>query len=129
MLYGPTAFFTKLSLFLLYLSLFRPKPTTRILIYIGITAISMMYSVTTITEAVLCIPLPGHSWISTVYTRKCINTKTIGYVAGSFNVVSDLYLLVLPLPIVWSLQLPLRKKIGLSAIFMSGFLSVTPLTD
>ncbi|MCJ1346583.1 hypothetical protein MMC31_004801, partial [Peltigera leucophlebia] len=46
------------------------------------------------------------------------------YVQGIFNIVSDFYVLVLPLPVVWKLQLPLRKKIAVSAVFMTGLLSV-----
>ena len=39
---------------------------------------------------------------------------------GAASVVSDLYLVILPLPAVWSLQLPFRKKIGVSAMFLTG---------
>ena len=94
----------------------------RILIYAGIVAISMMYTTMTISEAISCLPRPGQTWLMAASTSKCFNTKTITYVAGPFNVLNDVYLLTLPLFVVWNLQLPLQKKIGVSAIFASGFL-------
>ncbi|KAL6718612.1 hypothetical protein ACLMJK_002846 [Lecanora helva] len=47
----------------------------------------------------------------------------IGYVRGPFNVLSDLYLLILPLPAVWQLHLPFRARLGLAAVFLTGFLA------
>ena len=44
------------------------------------------------------------------------------YIQGVFNVVSDFYLLLLPVPVVWNLQMPLRKKIGILTIFTTGLL-------
>ena len=39
---------------------------------------------------------------------------------GVVSVLSDLYLIILPLPAVWNLQLPLRRKLAVSAMFFTG---------
>lgn len=53
---------------------------------------------------------PGH----------CINYTVAGLVYGSMNIASDLLIFVLPLPTVWRLKLPIKEKVGVSLIFMSG---------
>ncbi|TQN64938.1 hypothetical protein CSHISOI_10483 [Colletotrichum shisoi] len=36
------------------------------------------------------------------------------------NVITDLYLLSIPIPVLWGAQLPLRKKLGLIVLFSGG---------
>ena len=120
--YGPAVFFAKLSLFLLYLRLFEPDWWTKSLIYFGIISILAFYTATTVTFGVLCIPRSGETWAESSFSTRCGKSIVMTYIQGIFNVVSDFYLFVLPIPVVWQLQMPLRKKIGVSAIFMTGLL-------
>jgi len=53
---------------------------------------------------------PGH----------CILTLKADYGYGSLNFITDLLIFVLPLPMVWRLQLSRKEKIGVSVIFMIG---------
>lgn len=124
MVYGPAVFFAKLSLFLLYLRIFSPDRWTRVMIYLGATACFVCYMATAVTMTALCVPRHGESWFIALLSSRCHKAITMTYVQGIFNIVSDFYLLLLPIPVVWKLQLTLRKKIGISAIFMTGLLSV-----
>lgn len=126
MLYGPTVFFAKLSLLLLYHRIFSPDRWTRLFIYFGIGVIFIVYTITASILVGLCIPRKGEGWALALRSSRCRDTMVMTYVQGIFNIVSDFYVLVLPLPVVWKLQLPLRKKIGVSAVFMTGLLSVPP---
>ena len=121
MTYGPTVFFAKLSLFALYLRLFHPAYWTRILIYFGILITFVFYTAITVAEGVLCIPRSGESWAKATSTR-CHQDVYVGFYLGLFNVVSNFYILILPIPVIWQLQMPTRKKIGVCAIFMTGIL-------
>lgn len=51
---------------------------------------------------------------------KCANTKAIELFSAAFNMVLDVWVVCLPLPIVWHLQMPKQKKIGISATFALG---------
>ncbi|CAF9938930.1 MAG: hypothetical protein HETSPECPRED_001426 [Heterodermia speciosa] len=42
---------------------------------------------------------------------------------GVFGVISDIYILGLPIPTTLKLNLPLRKRLGVIAIFMIGFVA------
>jgi hypothetical protein len=122
MLYGPVVFFAKASLFLLYLRLFSPDRWTRNLIYFGLVTTFVMYLATTVAFGVLCLPRPGESWLEALLSPRCTKSLSMTYVQGIFNVVSDFYVLIIPIPVTLKLQLPLQKKIGVCAIFMTGLL-------
>jgi len=121
--YGPAIFFAKLSIFMFYLRTFGPNRWTRHLTYFGITVNLVVYSGTTIAFGVLCVRRPGETWIQDQLTHRCLyNTKAVGYLQGSFGVVSDLFIFILPLPVIWNLQMPTRRKVGVMAIFATGLL-------
>ena len=122
MVYGPGIFFAKLSLFLLYLRLFKPNLWTRACIYFGIASTFAVYVATTVAFGALCIPRSGETWLEADFSPRCRSSLVMSYVQGIFNVVSDFYLLILPIPVVWNLQMPMRKKIGVLTIFTTGFL-------
>lgn len=56
--------------------------------------------------------IPGHCGDS--------NMKYIA--AASVDLVIDVIIIVLPMPILWGLQLPLARKIALMGVFALGFL-------
>lgn len=123
LLYGPITFAAKLSLFLLYYRLFSQYRWMRNLIYIGMGVIAANYFATVIVFGYLCIPRRGHGWIETFLHPRCQKQFiVISYFRGPFNVLSDVYLLLLPLPAVWHLNMPLRKRIGIAGIFLTGSL-------
>ena len=122
MSYGPTIFFTKLSLLLLYLRIFSPDQKARYAIYFGIIANLIFYMVTTIFFGVWCIPRPEQTWLESSQTPRCQQSVIMDYPQGIFGVISDLYIFVLPMPNIVKLNLPYRKKVGIAAIFAVGSL-------
>ncbi len=95
----------------------------RQLVYLGIGLNAAAYTAFTITLGVLCLPHRGQSWLEVPFSPRFRRSFVlIGYVQGPFNLVSDLYLLLMPLPAVWQLHLPLRKRLGISGIFLTGFM-------
>lgn len=76
-----------------------------------------------ISFVVLCGPKTGQSqfsYISALTSAECARTFPLVVMLGVVNVVSDVYLILLPLPAVWSLDLSLRRKVGVSAMFFTG---------
>ena len=93
------------------------------MVYLGIALVLAMYTAGMAVYGYLCLPHHGENWLQAGLSSRCHRQFImIGYVRGPFNVVSDFYLLLLPLPAVWQLQLPLQKKLGISAIFLTGSL-------
>ena len=116
----------KLSLFILYLRLFKPNRLTRWLIIIGMAACVIFYTVTIILNAALCVPSPQgpndtQAWI--LQSESCgWPEQLISVAQGAFGTFSDIYLLVIPLQMVMRLHLPTRRKLAISAVFLTGIM-------
>ena len=82
----------------------------------------LFYTTCLLMEAISCTPRTGETWLAAQLSRRCGRDLTLGYVMAAFNVLSDFYLLAIPIPVVWRLQLPLRRKVGVSAVFVTAFL-------
>ena len=122
MLYSPTVLMVKLSLLFLYLHIFRPNVRLRHCIHFGIWFLCLFYSATFIAYAVLSIPRPGQSQLAAILSVDTARDIPLGITQGAINVVSDFYIFCLPIPVVWKLQMPRKKKIGVFAVFVTGLL-------
>jgi hypothetical protein len=112
----------KLSLLLLYLQIFRSNLKLRYCIYISMVFLTLFYAGMLIAYAVLSIPKPGQSQLASLLSVNTAKDIPLGITQGAVNIASDFYILCLPMPVVWKLQLPQRKKIGVLSIFMTGLL-------
>lgn len=95
----------------------------RICIYVGSALLVAFYVGVTITMAILTTPSSGETWVDHIFSQNELNAQyevAVPFAAVGF--VFDVYLLVLPLRAVWKLQLPNRRKIGVTLIFMTGLL-------
>ena len=109
-------FFTKLCLLILYYRLFSPSNIMRYLIYFGVAFTFVFYIIYTFLYGLLC---PNTS----PKAASCASDlKTLGLATAAINVVDDFYILLIPLSAISSLQLPPMRKLGLLAIFFTGFL-------
>ena len=123
LLYGPIIFCTKYCVLLPYYRLFGRHQWMRRLVYLGIGCILATYAAQESLYGYLCLPRPRQSWLEAALSSRVHESfVVVGYFGGSFSLASDLYLLFLPLPAVWQLHLPLRKKLGVAGIFMTGSL-------
>ena len=116
--YTLTVNFAKLALFLLYYRLFASHRGTKIAIYSGIVINCLIYVSFAISYCVLCIPGRGESWVAT----KCTRSNKQNDFLGTFSLASDLYIFVLPLPVLSSLQMPFGRKLGVAATFGTGLM-------
>ena len=114
--------FAKIALFLLYYRIFASSRAATIAICLGILLCSCYYISAAIVLLVLCVPRSHDSWISPRSIARCRPTTRLGIPGGVFNLVSDLYIFVLPLPLLLKLQMPLRRKIGITALFLTGLM-------
>ena len=58
----------------------------------------------------------------------CFSSRKLGLASGSINVISDFSILILPVPIIWRLQMSKKRKVGITAVFGIGlFACVTSI--
>lgn len=110
-------FFVKISILLLYFRIFSVNRTMRILIHVGIYIQIVFYLAYVGTYAALNVICVSATSLS---KPLCISTWIIVEVQGSINVVTDFYILALPVIMVSQLQLTFRRKLGVIAVFMTG---------
>jgi hypothetical protein len=109
--------FIKMSLLFLYLRL-SPDKGFRIAVY-AMIGLSIAFSISSIfASALQCIPVsmlwnpnqPGH----------CIDVIAFYYANAAINIVTDVIIYVLPIRVLWGLQLPKRQRLGLAFLFSLG---------
>ena len=111
-------FSAKVSILLLYLRIFSISTPLRISIHIGILIMALFCAASVgigIGSVVKCVGIAAKT------LHYCHNvTGPIQLFNSAFNVVTDIWILILPMPLIWNLQLPHRRKIGFAAVFSAG---------
>lgn len=130
--YGPFVWIIKLSLFLLLLEAFGSLRWLRHLIYTGILVTGIVHGSICIALAAACIPRHDNSklaYLTAISAPRCARNYYLNVWPGLFNIFSDCYLLILPLPAVWHLHLPTGKKVGITMMFLTGLAYVSSLVQ
>lgn len=122
-LYGIIVFLIKLSILLQYLRILVPNRKASMFLYVAIQTLIrsnfLFYFVDTIIEIVMCTPREK-IWNLLMTTGHCFNANAAYMATGVFNVVSDFSIPILPMVPIWKLQMPLRRKLMIMAIFAAG---------
>ncbi|KAI9833366.1 MAG: hypothetical protein M1826_007464 [Phylliscum demangeonii] len=109
----------KLSILLLYQRLFSSSKKMMIAIYLTAFFVFGYNIAGFFTTVFRCTPR-AKAWDLRITTGACHNHDWLLIFFGVLNVITDFAVLILPLPIVWSLHLPRRQKLALMALFMTG---------
>ncbi|KAI0024606.1 hypothetical protein F4780DRAFT_724348 [Xylariomycetidae sp. FL0641] len=119
------AMLVKFTILAFYYRLFRPVQLARWLIWTGIATIAAFYLVTIIVLLANCIPHHSETWQSRVNVGTCpVVQVRIALAQGVFGLVSDLYILAIPVWQVSGLSLPPKRKAGLLVVFLTGLMAI-----
>lgn len=120
MVYSIALLATKLSIMLLiqrvFCSVKRDVPywLTVFLIFANTT----FYFCFLVVPAALCRPR-RKIWMPDE-PGSCLDVMSLYVASGTFNFLSDIAMLSVPIYMIWSLQMSFRRKLGISAIFGTG---------
>ena len=122
--YYLAVFLVKMSILLMYLNISRGlgsgdrfRKFTLWTIYL----ITLHFITTVIVTGAQCIPLSRY-WNGPSDGGHCINITAFFYSTNIFTIFTDILILALPIPTLWRLQMPRKKRLGLIAIFGVGVL-------
>lgn len=118
-IYGPALWFAKTAILALYLRLFSVVNWLRWCCYIGIVFLFATYWSLVPVSIVYNFPHGNERWDLTT-TTKSVKSQIAYLIAGAISVISDIYILILPFPILYKLQTSLRRKFGLSIVFSTA---------
>lgn len=97
-----------------------PHPTYRKVCFSTIGYIAVSSTIITLINLFHCNPVRGGWDHDPALGAKCYDPSIFYYVYSSLNVVTDILLVVIPIPILLKLQLPPKVKIGLVVMFAGG---------
>jgi len=117
-LYCTAVVFPKLSILGFYLRIFTTKPY-RMTVYVvaGILVANGIAGV--ITSLSSCQPFAAR-WDLTILGSHCIDTLQYWRYISLANILTDVVMLGLPLPVVWRLHVSKAQKYGLTIVFLTG---------
>ena len=80
----------------------------------------MCWFLTTLLVSIFgCTPVKA-AWNPTLAGARCINADKFFLGNGVLNLLGDVIIRCMPMPMVWTLQLARSKKIALTAVFLLG---------
>lgn len=119
-LYCTSVVFPKLSILALYLRLFPVKKVYRYGVFTLMFVIAANGVAGDFTSLLSCRPL-AKRWDPSL-AGDCINVANFWRYISLANIISDVAILLFPLPIVWGLHASLPQKLGLTILFLTGSL-------
>jgi hypothetical protein len=115
--YPLTIGFARLSILALYYRLFSNVGR----VFRGILWACGVYNVLFMVGVMLVVYLQCHP-LHTIWTEACAPKFNVTLSTSIFNIVGDALVLALPQPILWGLQMPMQRKLGISIIMFLGLL-------
>ncbi|KAI9375129.1 hypothetical protein BJX61DRAFT_531873 [Aspergillus egyptiacus] len=119
-LYCPMALLVKIALLSMLIRIFAPYKSKILFIYVFLAAITIYYIIAEIVKIRMCDPVPAY-W--TGAPASCLDQKAALIADSVISVVSDLVILLLPLPLTWSLNMPRNKKLRVIGMLSAGGLA------
>lgn len=120
-LYCPMALLVKIALLSILIRIFAPYKRRIYFIYGFLAALTIYYTVAEIVKIRMCDPVPGYWTLDP--TANCLDQQAALIADSVISMVSDILILVLPLPLTWSLQMSRNKKLRVIGMLSAGGLA------
>ncbi|KAK2735824.1 hypothetical protein FQN57_001101 [Myotisia sp. PD_48] len=113
--------FVKLSILSFYHKVFGSRKEMRIAIYTVTAVVGILFLVTVLEPLLMCRPIK-YTWDKVNTKGTCGNTQKAFLGVAAVNLVVDLVIFALPLPLLWQLKMSTGKKLGISGILALGLM-------
>lgn len=113
--------FVRLSILDFMLKVF-PVKRFRLVVYLFQAATVSYLFACTIAWLATCRPFRYNWALGADVPKHCGNLALKFLLSAIFNLVLDVCILILPMPMLWTLQMNTRRKVALSFVFGLGFL-------
>jgi hypothetical protein len=117
-IYITSASVPKLAVVCIYLKIFTDK-ASRLCCWIVASALAIGPVITVPIIAFQCTPT-GYLWNKTIVGGHCLNQAHMFRYGSIPNIVTDVAMLLLPMPLIWRLHASIKVKIGLLITFLLG---------
>lgn len=117
-IYLSAVLFPKLAILAIYLRIFNKAPY-RITCWVLAAVLVANCIATTIAGFLTCVPLE-YLWDPTIPGGHCFDINAYFRWASLTNIVTDVVMLILPLPVIWKIHTSRNVKMGLTFTFATG---------
>jgi hypothetical protein len=114
----PVLAITKLSILAFYLRIFSYQQLFRLFVYLTIFLILISTTIISVLTIVQCQPIK-YFWDRDV-KGSCLDVNALAYANGAMSIIQDVVIVVLPIPVVWKLNMSARRKFGVGLMFALG---------
>ncbi|OTA57986.1 hypothetical protein K449DRAFT_437007 [Hypoxylon sp. EC38] len=124
-LYAVTLMMIKVTILLEWLHIFVPTGTRNYFFWIAHALLwinVLFYSAAIIALNLTCIP--HEKYWNRLLPGRCISDRPLDIASAVVNFLVDFCILVLPQRVIWNLNIPSKKRIGVSAVFSIGVIAV-----
>ncbi|KAK0113951.1 hypothetical protein ONS95_014196 [Cadophora gregata] len=120
LVYGPTAFFIKVTILLFFARLYEAAFKTTLGIKILILLMLGFYVPMGFAKVFICSPIAAY-WDAAGYPdATCLDVKTLYLADTTVSVITDFAVLTTPVPLIWGMNLPKVKKLRVIASLAAG---------
>lgn len=116
-MYNASLACTKFSILFQYLRIFPSRPF-RISCYVAMGVVASYSTWAIVSGFVNCVPI-AKFWNRSIQGY-CLSFEALWFFNASMNILTDLALLIMPMPLLSQLQLPRMQKIALVGVFAIG---------
>ncbi|RYP76286.1 hypothetical protein DL770_007247 [Monosporascus sp. CRB-9-2] len=114
---------TKVSILLFYFRLF-PQQGYRIFLWFMLGFVVLTGITSSVAGIFQCNPIPK-AWDFDI-PGTCFNRPALFFANAGLNIFQDFVIYILPSPMLWNVQLPLKQRIALIGVFVVGaFVCIT----
>lgn len=107
-----------MAVILLYIHIF-PSRSFRFICY-GVIVFNFAFLLATIlAECLICQPL-SYRWDLAIKGASCGDEQALTMYTAGLNLLQDIIVVFIPMPILWGLQMAPLKKLGVACIFGLG---------
>lgn len=104
----------------MYRRLFDLQKKAKIFVNGALVVVLVVYIALLLAIVFFCIPVQK-AWDGSI-DGHCSDPAPVSYLSGVWNSLVDIYVLLIPVPFLWKLNMRTRQKLKLSAVFGIGIL-------
>ncbi|KXJ86009.1 hypothetical protein Micbo1qcDRAFT_112891, partial [Microdochium bolleyi] len=117
-IYNPCAFVTKVALLLLVARVFAIMEKVVRGIHVFAVALLVAYLPVQVVKICICSPITSY-WDASI-TGTCLNQRKVFVSDLVLAIITDITILILPIPLTWSLSFSWQKKLRISLLLGAG---------
>ncbi|KAH7111800.1 hypothetical protein B0J11DRAFT_190415 [Dendryphion nanum] len=106
--------------FLLFYLRLSPSSIFRLLVYVGMGLNESIFIITIFITCFQCVPFDEILHPGTHPNAVCLAKLVLLIVPSILNILEDFYILILPIPTIWSLQMSVRRRIAVLLVIGFG---------